>query len=156
MDISDIIDADRVAVTENPTSKKRALEQLSELLARDAERLTPTEIFETLIGRERLGSTGLGHGVALPHGRLKSGDHAIGAFIKLSQGVDFDAVDGQPVDLLFALVVPEESTEEHLQILALLAEMFSDADYCRRLRAAASDAVLFDLLTHWKPRRAIA
>ena len=104
-----------------------------------------------MIGRERLGSTGLGHGVALPHGRFNQSQQAIGAFVKLKKGVDFDAIDRQPVDLIFGLLVPDHYTDEHLKILAYLAEMFSDRSFCQQLREAGSDRALFQLLGDWKP-----
>jgi mannitol/fructose-specific phosphotransferase system IIA component (Ntr-type) len=94
------------------------------------------DIFDSLLNRERLGSTGLGTGVAIPHGRMTGIDAPVGAIITLKNGVDYDAVDHQPVDLLFALVVPEASTDEHLQILATLARMFSDRKLCENLRAS--------------------
>jgi PTS system nitrogen regulatory IIA component len=107
-------------------------------------------VFDALIGRERLGSTGLGHGVAIPHGRLEGNDRTRAAFLQLRDGVDFDSNDRQPVDLLFAMVVPEDSTEEHLKVLARLAEMFSDADFDRRLREAGSAEDLHRLIVDWE------
>jgi PTS system nitrogen regulatory IIA component len=151
MNITDLITAERVVCNGNVTSKKRALELLGELIANGQSDLSAREIFDSLIGRERLGSTGLGHGVALPHGRLSQSRRAIGAFVKLKQGVNFDAIDQQPVDLVFALLVPEHFTDEHLKILAYLAEMFSDKNFCEQLRVADSDQALFERLTHWKP-----
>jgi len=151
MNITDLITAERVVCNGNVTSKKRALELLGELIANGQSDLSAREIFDSLIGRERLGSTGLGHGVALPHGRLSQSRRAIGAFVKLKQGVNFDAIDQQPVDLVFALLVPEHFTDEHLKILAYLAEMFSDKHFCEQLRVADSDQALFERLTHWKP-----
>ncbi len=150
MNILDLITPECVVCDEAITSKKRALERLGELIASHHSELTAGAIFDTLIGRERLGSTGLGHGVALPHGRLKQGERAIGAFIKLRQGIDFDAIDQQPVDLVFALLVPEHFTDEHLRILAHLAEMFSDEVLCKQLRGANSDRALFECLTGWR------
>ncbi|ROR29756.1 PTS IIA-like nitrogen regulatory protein PtsN [Inmirania thermothiophila] len=148
MRIADLLSPDRVAWGVEAASKKRALETLSHLLADAGGELDPVRIFETLLGRERLGSTGLGHGVALPHGRLGHGA-AVGALLTLRQGVDFDALDEQPVDLLFGLVVPEEATEEHLQILAELARMFSDEAFCARLREAGSSEALLRLVQGW-------
>lgn len=150
MNIADLISADRVCCSTDVTSKKRALELLGELIAEDQSNLTSREIFDSLIGRERLGSTGLGHGVALPHGRLSQGRQAIGAFVRLKNGVDFDAIDQQPVDLVFGLLVPEHFTDEHLKILSYLAEMFSDKDFCERLRVADSNEALFERLINWK------
>ena len=151
MNISDLLTPERVVCQEAIASKKRALERLGELIAGHQSGLSAGAIFEKLTGRERLGSTGLGHGVALPHGRFKDIDQAIGAFMKLKQGVNFDAMDKQPVDLLFALLVPEHFTDEHLKMLARLAEMFRDETFCQQLRAAASDQVLFERLVAWQP-----
>jgi len=150
MKITDLISAKRIACDEVVNSKKRVLELLGELIVEEQIDLTAREVFDTLVGRERLGSTGLGHGVALPHGRLGQIQHAIGAFIKLKQGVDFDAIDRQPVDLIFALLVPEHFTDEHLKILAYLAEMFSDSAFCQQLRSAESNTMLFAHLSHWQ------
>jgi PTS system nitrogen regulatory IIA component len=154
MNITDLITAQRVACKDEVSSKKRLLELLGELIASGQTDFTVREIFDSLNGRERLGSTGLGHGVALPHGRLNQSRHAIGAFVKLNHGVDFDAIDKQPVDLVFALLVPEHFTDEHLKILAYLAEMFSDRAFCDRLRNTDSDQALFEQLTSWKPSNA--
>ncbi len=135
MQITELLDPARIACRQSCGSKKRSLEYLGRLLADAALSLTEGEIFDSLIGRERLGSTGLGKGVALPHGRIRGLSRPLGALLVLDKGIDFDAVDGQPVDILFALLVPEESTDEHLQILARLAELFSDPEFCRQLRA---------------------
>ena len=146
MQIAEILTPERVAVKSGIASKKGVLEELARLIAEDTSDLTQTEIFDSLCARERLGSTGLGHGVAIPHGRLKGGKQTLGAFIQLNEGVDYDAVDQQPVDLLFALLVPEESTDEHLQILARLAEMFSDTELVGKLRRASTSNRLYKLL----------
>jgi len=147
MRIASLLTADTVAVYTRAPSKKRLLELLSQMLAKGAESLDAHRIFESLIDRERLGSTGLGHGVAIPHGRMEATPTAVGAFIQLREPIDFEAPDGEPVDLIFALLVPAESTDEHLQILSRLAELFSDKAYCARLRTATESATLLDLLT---------
>ena len=147
MQIAQFISPERVVRQSKVTSKKRALEEVSGLIASGQPNLVETEIFDCLLSRERLGSTGIGHGVAIPHGRLKSITHPIGAFAALENGVDFDAMDGEPVDLICALVVPIESTEEHLQILASLATLFSDGRIRESMRRAASAEELFTLLT---------
>lgn len=151
MDITDLISSDRIVCDGDVASKKRAIEVISEQLAKGQAGLTARPIFDSLIGRERLGSTGLGHGVALPHGRFQQSQQAIGAFVKLKKGVDFDAIDRQPVDLIFGLLVPDHYTDEHLKILAYLAEMFSDRVFCQQLREADSSETLFRLLEGWKP-----
>lgn len=155
MDITDLITRERIVCNSEVTSKKRVIETLSELLATGQADLTARPIFDSLIGRERLGSTGLGHGVALPHGRFNQSQQAIGAFIKISKGVDFDAIDRQPVDLVFGLLVPDHYTDEHLKILAHLAEMFSDRVFCQQLRSSDSDQNLFEWLRNWQPTATI-
>ncbi|ALP51709.1 PTS sugar transporter subunit IIA [Candidatus Tenderia electrophaga] len=151
MNISDLLSADRIVCGLALGSKKRALEALSQLLSQATEvSLSDTQIVDGLLARERLGSTGLGHGVAIPHGRFKDVDQAVGAFVRLEEGVDFDAIDGDPVDLMFALIVPEESTEEHLQLLASLAEMFSDATIREGLRRCGSAQDIEKVVSHWR------
>jgi PTS system nitrogen regulatory IIA component len=133
-------------------SKKRLLEVLGELLAADDPTLRPEIVFERLLERERLGSTGLGHGIALPHARMKEVGEAIGAFVQLQSGVDFDAIDEKPVDLAFALLVPESATEIHLQLLSRLATMFSDPGLRDRLRQVRSAEDVLGLLDDWEER----
>lgn len=146
MDIANILTIDRMACAVEAGSKKKLLEQLSQLLAKSSPDLVATDIFDSLYRREALGSTGLGRGVALPHGRLGQLSQAVGAFVRLADGIDFDAVDGEPVDLLFALIVPAEATEEHLQILSRLAERFRDADLREGLREAEDCERVYALL----------
>ena len=147
MNIAELLSPDHVDHCMHISSKKRALEHVSELLAKDAGRLGWNEIFDSLINREKLGSTGLGKGVALPHGRMEALENPVCAFLKLDEPVDFDSSDGQPVDLVFALLVPEDSTEEHLQILSIIAELFSNPAFCSSIRECNSDACLHRLLT---------
>lgn len=157
MDINQLIAPGRVKCLSGIKSKKRALESLGLLLSSGATGVDPTDIFHHLVERERLGSTGLGHGVALPHARMAfqtedgsmSHSTSIGCFIKLNNGVDFDSPDSQPADLLFALLVPEHCTDEHLQILASLAGMFSDSSFCEQLRNCTSDDELYTQLSGW-------
>ncbi len=147
MRISDILTSERIICNVNLSSKKAALEALSRLIAGASIRLDEQEVFNSLLTRERLGGTGLGNGIAIPHGRWKDGLSTIAAFIKLKQGVDYDAVDQQPVDLIFALLVPEHSTEEHLQVLAQLAEMFNQPEFLTQLRREESEEAIYGLLT---------
>lgn len=122
---------------DNPaTSKKRVLEEAARLLGANDAAPDAEPIYERLMERERLGSTGLTNGVALPHARMPGVTVASGAFIRLQTPVDFDAMDGKPVDLIFSLLVPEQATDEHLQLLAGLARLFSDEQLCERLRQA--------------------
>ena len=147
MHISEILTSDRILCNVELSSKKAVLETLSGLIAGASSGLTGQAVFNSLLSRERLGGTGLGNGIALPHGRLKNGLSTIAAFIKLKRGVDYDAVDHQPVDLIFALLVPEQSTEEHLQVLAQLAEMFNKPEFLARLRKEESSEAIHNLLT---------
>ncbi len=136
--IKDILLPVCIEVSSEVTSKKAALQRLASLLAKGFPEINPAQVFDTLIARERLGSTGLGAGVAIPHGRVATATRAIGAFISTAEGIDYDAIDNGEVDLLFALIVPENATDTHLEILAQLAQLFSDAELLRRLRAADS------------------
>ncbi len=139
----ELIDESRVGVGLDIASKKRLLEALAHLLASGDAGLNPDGVFERLLERERLGSTGLGHGIALPHARIKALAEPVGAFAQLASGVDYDAIDGEPVDLAFALLVPESANEGHLQLLAQLASLFSDPAVRKQLREADSpDEVL--------------
>ncbi len=156
MQINTLLDPDRIACQQDGTSKKRTLDLLSRLLADALPDYSEGELFDSLIHRERLGSTGLGQGVALPHGRLNGLVTPLAAMVTLNNGgIDFDAIDGQPVDLLFALLVPEESTDEHLQILARLAAMFSDPEFCQSLRACTSAQQCLDQISHWDTRQSL-
>lgn len=145
--IKEILPATRVECGIDINSKKAALEHLAAMLAPDSQGLTAIEIFDSLIAREKLGSTGLGDGISIPHGRMAGLTETMGAFLRIRQGVDFDAIDNKPVDMFFALLVPEESTEEHLDILALLAEMFSDNAFLERLRDQTEPVAIHHLLT---------
>ena len=156
MPISALLSQDRVACHQDASSKKRSLELLSRLLSSGLPEYSDGELFDSLIARERLGSTGLGHGVALPHGRLSGLSAPIAAFVTLETGVDYDAIDNRPVDLLFALLVPEESTDEHLQILARLAAMFSDADLCGALRDCSTSQQCLDRISLWESRQQLS
>jgi PTS system nitrogen regulatory IIA component len=144
--------ASRIGTGLDIGSKKRLLEVLGELLATDDPALQPETVFERLLERERLGSTGLGHGIALPHARVKEVREAVGAFVQLQRGVDFDAIDEKPVDLAFALLVPESATEIHLQLLSRLATMFSDAKLRNDLREAGSAEEVLEILDAWEDR----
>jgi PTS system nitrogen regulatory IIA component len=137
----------RIGCDVKAPSKKRVLEQLGLRLAESVPELTQDLVFDALLERERLGSTGLGKGIALPHARMAQVDRAMGAFITLNEGIDFDAIDGEPVDLAFAMLVPQEATDEHLQLLSTLARMFSDELFCTDLRQAENNQHLFRLIS---------
>jgi PTS system nitrogen regulatory IIA component len=116
-------------------------------------RLSKQVIFDALVSREKLGSTGLGKGVAIPHGRMAELEEPVCAFIRVKNPVDFDASDGQPVDLVFSLLVPEESTEEHLQVLSTIAEIFSNPGICNALRQCDDGTCVLEQLYQWESQR---
>ncbi len=150
--ISDLLNPESIRFDVHSSSKKRLLEIISEELARNSQDISAREIFESLCARERLGSTGLGKGVAIPHGRVK-GNRAIQAsFIRLKKPLPYDAVDGEPVDLLFAMAVPESCNEDHLKLLAHIAEIFSDPELLKALREADDSSTLLQLLANNKPK----
>ena len=132
------------------SSKKRLFEQVG-LLFENQHALARSVVFDSLFARERLGSTGLGQGVAIPHGRIKGLKEALGAFIRVAQPVPFDAPDGNPVTLVFVLLVPEKATEKHLQILSELAQMFSDKALRDAMARASDAATLHQLVAAWQP-----
>ncbi len=146
MRVPEFLKPERVHCDLKSTSKKRVLEALSELLATVDSHVTEASVLDALFARERLGSTCLGHGVALPHARMANVKEAIGAFVKLAEGIDFDATDGQPVDLVFGLLVPEKSANEHLEILSTLAARLSDEQMREKLRACGSSPEVWQLL----------
>jgi PTS system nitrogen regulatory IIA component len=132
------------------SSKKRLFEQAG-LLFENHDGIGRSIVFDSLFAREKLGSTGLGQGVAIPHGRIKGLKEALGAFIRLAQPVPFDAPDANPVSLVFVLLVPQNATEKHLQILSELAQMFSDKALRESMMRAADAAALHELITAWQP-----
>ena len=127
-------------------SKKRVLEQIAQLIARDLPDLDAQQIFESLIAREKLGSTGFGNGIASPHCHLPGCSQPLSAVLRLDAPVDFDAIDGAPVDLLFVLLVPEAATDEHLELLRQIASMLDRADVRERLRQADSNEALLQVV----------
>jgi PTS system nitrogen regulatory IIA component len=132
------------------SSKKRLFEQLG-LHFENRHGIARAAVFESLFARERLGSTGLGQGVAIPHGRIKGLKEALGAFVRLAQPIPFDAPDGKAVNLVFALLVPEHATEKHLEILSELAQMFSDRALREAMAGAADAPALHQLIAAWQP-----
>ncbi|MDX1570679.1 MAG: PTS IIA-like nitrogen regulatory protein PtsN [Xanthomonadales bacterium] len=151
----DLLTPARIAVREPARSKKRALEIVARLLATDQPDLNERSIFSSLCAREKLGSTGFGKGVALPHGRLQDSDTVSGAFVLLKEPVEFEATDQQPVDLLFALVVPSHCEERHLELLAQLADLFNDPARREALRAADDAQAVLQLLEDWQTERVL-
>jgi PTS system nitrogen regulatory IIA component len=147
MELRDILTPDRISVGLTATSKKKLLEIVSQLLTHNDTGTDPQAAFQCLIERERLGSTGIGEGVALPHGRMKGLKQAVGAFAVLKTDMDYDAIDRKPVRLVFALLVPENATTEHLQLLAKLASLFSQKPMREKLLHANTPEELYTYLT---------
>jgi PTS system nitrogen regulatory IIA component len=143
MRIEDILTADRAQINVPASSKKKLLQYLAQFIGQRLPGSSEDDIYERLLTRERLGSTGIGEGIAIPHCRLQQCDQALGVLLRLEAPIDYDAIDQQPVDLVFALLVPEEATEEHLQVLALLARNFGTQEFRSALRNAPSEQQLF-------------
>ena len=135
MPLTELLSADRIVLLVEPIDREHVLDAAARLLA-DASPATTAVIADCLRQRERLGSTAIGHGVAIPHGRSNAFEEVRAAFLRLQHPVDFDAGDGDPVDLVFAMAVPEHFTQRHLQLLSELAERFADAAFRTALRQA--------------------
>lgn len=131
-------------------SKKRVFEQIG-IVFENSHGIARSVIFDSLFAREKLGSTGLGQGVAIPHGRIKGLKDATGAFVRLREPIPYDAPDGKPVNLIFVLLVPANATDLHLQILSELAQLFSDKRLREELAAASEPAEAWKLISLWEP-----
>ncbi|HCO00832.1 MAG TPA: PTS sugar transporter subunit IIA [Methylophaga sp.] len=141
-----LVNADNISFHDEATSKKRVIENLSRILAANTSAATAEKIFQVLLERERLGSTGLGKGVAIPHARVPDLTHTVAAMLTLETPVEFEAADGKPIDIAFGLLVPEDDTEHHLQHLSRLVTLFRDEEICSRIRQASSAEAIFELL----------
>jgi PTS system nitrogen regulatory IIA component len=146
MDLSDLLRVEAVLPHLRANSKKQAIQEMAAKAADITDR-PEREIFDTLQQREKLGSTGVGHGVAIPHGKLVGLDHLIGVFARLDKPVDFDALDDEPVDLLFLLLAPENAGADHLKALARIARVLREPSIAAKLRAANDAAAIYALLT---------
>ncbi len=142
--LNDILDLSCVEIDVDASSKKRAIERGSELIADAHIGVNPRALFEQLMARERLGSTGLGDGIAIPHCRSDAVTEIVGGLLRLAQPINFDAPDDDDVDLIFCLVVPKDAQDMHLKILSRLARIFSEATNRDTLRAAPTAQALFD------------
>jgi len=151
--ISRLLPPSNVMLDLDVSSKKRVFEQAG-LLFENNHQIARNQVFDSLFAREKLGSTGLGQGIAIPHGRIKGLKDAVGALVRLRQAIPFDAPDGQPVNLVFVLLVPEKATDLHLQILSELAQMFSDRALREKLLHEANAADIHKLISDWAPHAA--
>ena len=148
--IAKLLPASNVLLDLEVSSKKRVFEQVG-LLYENNHHIARSQVFDSLFAREKLGSTGLGQGIAIPHGRIKGLKEAVGAFVRLAQPVAFDAPDGKPVSLVFLLLVPEHATEQHLRVLSELAQMLSDRDLRAKLSSDPDASTLHQHITAWQP-----
>ena len=146
MEIADLLTPDAVMAHMKAASKKQVLQELAQRAAQ-VTKLAERRIFETLMEREKLGSTGMGQGIAIPHGRVPGVEKMTGLFAQLDQPVDFDAMDDQPVDLVFLLLAPEDAGADHLKALARVSRLLRNQAVCEKLRAAPQPATLYALLT---------
>ena len=147
--LSAILPVSQVLVDVDATSKKRVFEAAG-LLFENLHAIARATVTDNLFARERLGSTGLGHGVAIPHGRIKGLKHPLAAVIRLSHPIPFDAPDDEPVNLLIFLLVPEAATQKHLEILSEIAELLSDAPLRERIKASTDAELLHKMVADWK------
>ncbi len=152
-DCADLISSDCVLVNLRAGNKKQVLQEL----ARKAAALTgqpEAAIYDVLMERERLGTTGIGHGIAIPHGKLPGLDRVYGVFAKLERPVDFDAIDDQPVDLIFLLLAPANSSADHLKALAKVSRMLRDSRLCEKMRGSSSCEAIYSLMNQTEDRNA--
>jgi nitrogen PTS system EIIA component len=148
--IAELLPGSNVVLDLEADSKPRLFDAVGGLFEADAE-LARATVVASLAAREKLGSTGLGQGVAIPHGRIRGLQLARGAFVRLARPIPFDAPDGKPVSQVFVLLVPEHATDQHLQLLSELAQMFSERTFRERLAAAGSSADVLALIRNWAP-----
>jgi PTS system nitrogen regulatory IIA component len=148
--VSRLLPASHVVLDMDVSSKKRLFEQIG-LLFENSRQIPRARVFDSLFDREKLGSTGLGYGVAIPHGRIKTLKEPVCAFVRTAAPIAFESPDGQPVSLVFAMLVPEHATEAHLELLSELAQMFSDASLREALAATADIQAAHRLITEWSP-----
>lgn len=148
MELDSIIEPSRVLRNVEARSKKHALDILSEMLAGADEDLSQGKVFDSLIGREKLGCTAMEGGIAIPHGCIDGLDKIIGAFVKLGEPVDYDTPDGGPVDMMFAVILPRSSDKDYSGSLCEIAEAFSDPGFLQVLREAKSSRSLYKRLAH--------
>ena len=147
--IANLLKVENVLVDLDASSKKRVFEQAG-LLFENLYGIARSTVYDALFAREKMGSTALGLGIAIPHGRIKGLKEAHGAFLRLAAPVQFDAPDGQPVNIIFVLLVPEAATEQHLHMLSELAQMFSDKSFREQLVAAPDAAAVHALFSQWQ------
>ncbi len=147
MDLNELLRPEAVIANLKANSKKQALQELAERASEICGE-TERDIFDTLLQRERLGSTGVGNGIAIPHGKIVNLDGLHGLFARLDKPIEFDSLDDQPVDLIFVLLAPEGAGADHLKALARVARMLRDNEVASKLRATTDAAAIYSILTH--------
>ncbi|EGQ7641032.1 PTS IIA-like nitrogen regulatory protein PtsN [Vibrio cholerae] len=147
MQLSEVLSLDCTKSAVQCSSKKRALEIISEIAALRTGQ-NATELFECMLSREKMGSTGIGNGIAIPHARMSDSENAVAVLLQCEEPIEFDSIDNRPVDLLFALLVPEDQCKEHLKTLACMAERLNDKQILKQLRNAASDQELYNIMVN--------
>lgn len=153
MELTDILEDGAIVANLKATSKKQALQELARRAA-DVTGLDERSIFTVLMDRERLGTTGVGNGIAIPHGKLADLDRVFGVFARLEKPVDFQAIDDKPVDLIFMLLAPEDAGADHLKALARVSRLLRDRDTCEKLRVTSDTDALYAIITESRETRA--
>jgi nitrogen PTS system EIIA component len=148
-ELAEILTPGRTACRIPGVSKKRLFETLAKIINQDQVSLPYSLVLSSLISREKLGSTGLGLGIAIPHCRIDNCTHAMGVLVTLEEAIDFDAPDSKPVDILFVLLVPQEAEQKHLDILASIAGLFSQDEFCSAIRSAKDTESLYSTAVNW-------
>jgi nitrogen PTS system EIIA component len=148
--VSTLLQEPHILLDLDVSSKKRLFEQIG-LTLENSREVPRAKVFDSLFDREKLGSTGLGYGVAIPHGRIKALKETLCVFVRTKEGINFESPDGGPVRVVFAMLVPEHATEQHLQILSELAQMLSDENLRSALGAAATPADVKEIVARWSP-----
>jgi nitrogen PTS system EIIA component len=153
MELSEIIGVEAVRAPLKATSKKRLLQELADFSA-DLYKLPPETVYKALLDREALGPTGVGRGVAIPHARFAGVDRVLGLFVRLEKPVDFEAIDRQPVDLVFTLLAPESAGADHLKALARVSRTLRSESVCAKLRSTFDPSAIYAILTDGKAEQA--
>lgn len=146
MNLKFILRPESTKVISNCASKKKILEQIAHIAQDQLPNLTENEILDSLMNREKLGSTGIGNGIAIPHGKIKNSEKAVAVFIVNQTPINYDAIDKRPVDIFCALLVPENQCDTHLSTLASIAKMFDNKEVLKKIRRAETDQILYDII----------
>ncbi len=155
MSLGQLLQPERVLANVEARSKKHAFEIVSELIAGGSEELSHVDVFEALLDRERIGNTGLGEGAAIPHGRLEGIEQATGAFLKLSEPVDFGAQDGKPVQHVLAIAIPASDEQDHFEVVAEAAQVLREPRLAGMLSEVSGSRALYEILAAYIPEKSV-